>query len=181
MKKLLSVVFVLFALCSCYTAVYNFNEDDLLWMTPYEQGDTIRLETDNGVDLLYIYDKTICDDHNPGIVQNEGQLGTTYNSIGEYQCVLIHKYMRQNTYFAVNKCSDGHLSFSLCMGTRFGFDITDEKNCDGHRTEVHDTITIDDSNSTCDSSVFEVEYAKWSKTEGLIEYRLRDGTVYVKK
>ena len=46
-----------------------------------------------------------------------------------------------------------------------------------------DTIIIDNANSEYSISgpkSYNCEYLKWSKRDGLVEYRLRDGTVYPK-
>ena len=46
---------------------------------------------------------------------------------------------------------------------------------------IKDTIIVDETNSEYKKSgpvPDNCEYLKWSKKEGLIEYRLRDGTVY---
>ena len=48
-------------------------------------------------------------------------------------------------------------------------------------TFINDTIIVDETNSEYQKSgpvPDNCKYLKWSKKEGLVEYRLRDGTVY---
>ena len=59
----------------------------------------------------------------------------------------------------------------------------DSRNLNEDGTSIKDTVVIDNKNSKFGNKgpcTDDFEYVKWSKNEGLIEYRLRDGTVYSK-
>jgi len=184
MRKLIYTV-ALLALTSCvYQNMYHFEEGDLDWMSPYNVGDTIRFETSKGVDMLCINEKVIDDTHNP-FVKHEGELWGDYHAYGEYEGKFIHKYSDLYFYMRVYKCANGKLDFYICLGERYCFTIPDNdiKNRNKKSTSIKDTLIIDDTNSHYGQAgplADDFEYIKWSKKEGLIGYRLRDGTVYPK-
>jgi len=182
MRKLIYTV-ALLALTSCvYQNMYHFEEGDLDWMSPYNVGDTIRFETSKGVDMLCINEKVIDDTHNP-FVKHEGELWGDYHAYGEYEGKFIHKYSEHEFWMRINKRSNGGIQFWIQFGKMTCLDIKDARNMNKQCTSIKDTLIIDGINSNYgyySPQINDFEYIKWSKKEGLIEYRLRDGTVYPK-
>lgn len=82
----------------------------------------------------------------------------------------------------IRKRSNGGLDFNILLNERYCFGIKDERNMNEQGESIKDTIIIDDANSHYNHHYGPIldncEYLKWSKHEGLIEYRLRDGTMY---
>ncbi|MBR6140009.1 MAG: hypothetical protein IKQ12_10680 [Prevotella sp.] len=169
-------------LSSCYRNMYHFEEGDLDWVCPYNVGDVIRFETNNGTDLLYISKKTINDTYSK-IAPHEGVWGADFRASAEYVGCFVHRKNRHDLWARFYKRSDGGIGASFNLGWRFGFEVEDSRNMNEEGTSIRDTVIIDDANSEYGGEgpvADDFEYFKWSKKEGLIEYRLRDGTVYPK-
>ncbi|WP_155950070.1 hypothetical protein [Prevotella sp. P6B4] len=184
MKKLLSILLV-FVVSSCiYKNVYHFEEDDLMWINVYSLGDTVRLETTNGCDLLCMTKRKVFDKKAP-FIENEGQevLGD-YNAVAYYEGFFVHNSTRHRVWVSITKNSHKGLYASFHIGGRYCFSIEkDSRNLNGDGTSIKDTIVIDNKNSTLgnrEPCADDFEYIKWSKNEGLMEYRLLDGTIYPK-
>lgn len=183
MKKIF-VIMSLLLICSCvYKNMYHFENGDLDWITSYNEGDTIRFQTNNGIDLLYI-DKKIIYDKSSSFIENEGQefLGD-YHASAHYVGTFIHNQKSHYFSLSIQKKSDSSLDFQIVFVERYCYGISDERNMDNNGISLKDTIIIDNANSEYSISgpkSYNCEYLKWSKRDGLVEYRLRDGTVYPK-
>lgn len=185
MKKISAIIIGVFMLCSCFELYgggtdVSFDEDITQWMSPYFKGDTILLSTNNGVDSFCVNYMTDYDD------MDYREHKTTYlysDAYGRYECVLIHNGTRMNVIVQVNKRKDGAVRMSVMLGNGYNYDISDRRNPDKHNS-IKDTVIIDDNNleyGECGHNENDFEYIKIGKTEGIIEYRLRDGTVYTKR
>lgn len=182
MKKIVLLLTICLTASCVYKNMYNFEESDLDWMSPYNEGDTIKLDTNIGIDTLIIDTKTLENTNNP-FVPNEGVLWDDYNAYIEYEGRFIHNSITHEMWMRVSKCSNGGLDMHIQLGLRFCFGIEDARNLNKQGSSIKDTVIIDDSNSEYGANGpldDDFEYFKWSKKEGLIEYRLRDGTVYPK-
>lgn len=172
---------LLLFLFSCYNNMYHFENDDLEWAIPYNEGDTIRLETNNGVDLLCINEKAIHDTYNI-MAPHEGKWGADFFASIEYNGYILHNSNKHNVYLLLKKNDKGGIGGYVNFGWRYCNAVeNDLRNVNGLGTSIKDTIIIDDANSHYGGNgpaADDFEYFKWSKKEGLIEYRLRDGTVY---
>lgn len=182
MKKIVLSTIVLL-LSSCYSNMYHFEESDLDWISPYNAGDTVRFETNNGKDLLCISKKDINDSHYP-FVRNEGEeMFGNYHASAEYVGYFIHKTTRHDVWAMFYKRSTGGIGAWFQLGWRYCFEVEDARNLTESGNSIKDTVIIDDANSHYGGEgpvADDFEYFKWSKKEGLIEYKLRDGTVYPK-
>ena len=89
--------------CFCKN-VYHFEEDDLMWINVYSVGDTVKLKTTNGYDLLCMTKKEVFDKKSP-FIENEGQdvLGD-YNAVAYYEGFFIHNSTK--VYYMFSNCSD---------------------------------------------------------------------------
>ena len=185
MKQLLILLTCCLLVSSCvYKNMYHFEGDDLQWISAYPIGDTIRLETSSGVDLLYMNKKEIYDKKNP-FLENEGQeMFGDYNAIAYYEGFFIHNSTKHTIWISITKNSHNGIYASFHIGERYCFGIeNDYRNLNEQGSSIKDTVIIDDSNSKYGDkgpTTDDFEYFKWSKKEGLIEYRLRDDTVYPK-
>lgn len=179
MKKIFLFAVILLLSSCVYSHMYHFEEGDLEWMSPYKIGDMIIFETSKGTDTLFITEKDIYDKTSP-FIENEGQ-----EMFGDYYanavCLgfFIHNNSKHHFYMEIVKRSDGGLDLHMTFNERYYWE--DEKNMNETGTSIKDTIIVDETNSEYKKSgpvPDNCEYLKWSKKEGLIEYRLRDGTVY---
>ncbi len=182
MKKILLLYLTLILFSSClYKNMYNFEEGDLDWMKPYAVGDTVRFETSTGTDYLCITKIEIYDSKSR-FRQHEGE-GDSFHANAIYTGFFLHNGRIRDFYMEIRKRSNGGLDFNnILLNERYCFGIKDERNMNEQGESIKDTIIIDDANSHYNHHYGPIldncEYLKWSKHEGLIEYRLRDGTMY---
>ena len=74
MKKICIFLLCTFLMTSCvYWGMYHFSDDDLVWLSPYDEGDTIlfRSETDE-MDTLIVNEKYVKDTYWP-FMENEAR------------------------------------------------------------------------------------------------------------
>lgn len=185
MKKFSFLLLLLTTTACVYKNMYHFENNDLQWVNSYPLNDTIRLETSNGVDLLCMNKKEIYDNKSP-FLENEGQdIFGDYNAIAYYEGFLIHKLTKHKIWISITKNSNNGIYASFYIGGRFCFDIeSDYRNLNKQGSSIKDTVIIDDLNSKYGNEGpknDDFEYYKWSKKDGLIEYKLRDGTMYPKQ
>ena len=184
MKKIFAILLFLLVTSCVYKNVYHFEEDDLKWMNVYSVGDTVRLKTTKGCDFLCMTKKEVFDKKSP-FVENEGQemLGD-YNAIAYYEGFFVHNSKTHRIWISITKNSNNGLYASFHIGGMYCFAIEkDSRNMNEEGISIKDTVVIDNKNSKFGNKeprADDFEYVKWSKNEGLIEYRLRDGTVYSK-
>ena len=182
MRRSIIIATTLLFLSACYRNMYHFEENDLEWVSPYNTGDVIRFETNNGTDLLYISKKTINDSYSQ-IAPHEGVWGDDFHASAEYTGCFVHKNTKHSLWTRFYKWSTGGIGAWFHLGWRFCFEVEDARNLTESGNSIKDTVIIDDSNSKYGGEgpvADDFEYFKWSKKEGLIEYRLRDGTIYPK-
>lgn len=184
MKKIVLLLTICLTASCVYKNMYHFEDGDLEWINPYIIGDTIKLYTSNGVDLLCMSKQKVYDKKSHFIANEGEEIFGDYNAVGYYEGVLIHNSTKHKIWLSVIKNSHNGIYINFQLGKRFCFDIEkDARNLNEQGYSVKDTVIIDDSNSEYGANGpldDDFEYFKWSKKEGLIEYRLRDGTVYPK-
>jgi len=153
------------------------------WMSPYNVGDTIRFETSKGVDMLYISEREIIDKKDP-FIEHEGiDPFSDYHASAHYVGKFIHNFNSHYFSMSIYKGPNEQIAFWIVFAERYCFGISDARNMNEQGTSIKDTLIIDSANSEYNISgpvSDNCEHIKWSKKEGLIEYRLRDGTVYPK-
>lgn len=184
MKKIFAVLLFLIVTSCIYKNVYHLEEDDLKWINVYPVGDTVKLKTTNGCDLLCMTSKEIFDKKGP-FIENEGhEILGDYNAVAYYEGLFVHNSTTHRIWISITKNSHNGIYASFHMGGMYCFDIEkDSRNLNEDGTSIKDTVVIDNKNSKFGNnktSTDDFEYIKWSKIEGLIEYRLRDGTRYPK-
>ena len=72
MKKIFGVLLFLIVTSCIYKNVYHLEEDDLKWINVYPVGDTVKLNTTKGCDLLCMTKKEVFDKKSH-FIENEGQ------------------------------------------------------------------------------------------------------------
>ena len=179
MRKILSFLMTL-TLTSClFENMYNFEEGDLDWINPYEADDLITFDTSNGTDSLFIEQKNI---HNSKRrYRNDVTDGWDYHAFAEYIGFFLHNNSISSFYMRIEKRSDGGLDYRVTLNERYSSEIEIKRNMSEPGTFLNDTIIVDETNSEYNKYgpvPDNCECLKWSKKEGLIEYRLRDGTVF---
>ena len=71
MKKYVFLFLGCLSLSSCfYIAMYHFDSDDRVWLSPYEQGDTILFKSPEDIDTVIIKEIFVKDRYNP-LMENE--------------------------------------------------------------------------------------------------------------
>ena len=181
MKKIILFALVLLMSSCVYSHMYHFEEGDLEWINPYEVGDMITFETSKGIDTLYITEKNIYDKTSP-FIENEGQdMFDDYYASADYWGYFIHNNSKHHFFMLITKHPDGGLGIRITLMELYSNLIEIKRNVNEPSAFIKDTIIVDETNSEYKKSgpvPDNCEYLKWSKKEGLIEYRLRDGTVY---
>ena len=188
MKTFLLFSMTLLFLSSCHRNMYRFEESDTEWISKYDVEDTIRFETNNGTDLLYINEREIKESNYSlfGMAREDiacEEMYGDYNASAELKGFFIHNDNKSEVWIMIFKYSNGGIGAWFNLGWRFCFGVKDSRNMNEEGTSIRDTVIIDDANSEYGGEgpvADDFEYFKWSKKEGLIEYRLRDGTMYPK-
>ena len=175
-------LFEAFSVTSClyYSEMYNFNEEDIVWMEPYEQGDTILFCSSDELDTMVVEQEILNDSHSP-FAQNEGASIYTANSI--FKNKIFHRGDSVRFHFLIVKENDDILTVN------FRFNYRDSKSLNQQDLNIQqysfqgakydDVIIIDDSNSQIRvKSPYNCEYFIWSKSKGLLQYKYLNGEVY---
>ena len=191
-KIFFSVMSVCLLLTSCfYDKMYNFDDDELAWMSPYEEGDTILFCSDSGNrDSLIIDYKRINNSKSP-FMQNEGF--DVFNAGGIYKSNLIHNHIPLGFEFQISKKGLKSLFIYIFFSDRLtelfvvpnGYVFLDdgiqrflykyEMSVNG--VKYDDLFHIESesySTTTFDDYPYELDDFWWSKSKGLIKYKYSD-------
>ena len=112
MKKICIFLLCTFLMTSCvYWGMYHFSDDDLVWLSPYDEGDTIlfRSETDE-MDTLIVNEKYVKDTYWP-FMENEAR-----NVMEAYGFLDIDLWHDSQSFFSgisITKVKEGGLRVSL--------------------------------------------------------------------
>lgn len=181
MKKILYTIFGTFLLTSClYDAMYFLTDEDLEWMEPYEQGDTVLFQSSGGIDTMTIDKFMLYNDDNPWR-ENEGTSIFMGNSSFKY--TIRHSKELIEGKFLILKEDSFKMSIALRLRRRH-LPLRDEKElqlCSQviEGIQYDDLIIVDDSNSELYTKApFNTEYFIWSKSKGLLQYKYLNGDVY---
>ncbi len=174
MRFFLMLFLSVIILMSCITERHFLSDDDLVWMSPYECGDTILFKSSNDMDSLVISEKCISNDfefiaHEIGVYES---YGTAW-----FDGKMIHYGDSLDIMFFVQRPSKSYLNFIYRFSER-------SKSCfidDGKRLETKsvngkknkDIVLIDSALLEWDKYVFSpynVKYLIWSKSKGLLQY-----------
>ena len=174
MKKLVVLLFGVSLLVSCIWKNYLMSDDDLVWMSPYEYGDTILYRSADNVDSLVITEKNIYNDyefiaHSIGPSESHG----TAVIYGE----MCHNGDSLDIFFLIQKTDDvtleTHIRFSQRSYTKFWQDEVDHLNSRRVNGVVYnDLACIDSVDLEWSRRVrpYNIKSMLWSKSKGLIQY-----------
>ncbi len=111
-KPFFSVVSVFVLLTSCfYDKMYNLDDDELAWMSPYEEGDTIlfRSSVSGEYDSLFVNEKIILNSKSP-LVSNLG--ADVFNASGSFEAKILHNNNQLEFRFYIIKENNTELKVS---------------------------------------------------------------------
>lgn len=170
-------------LSSCvYWGMYHFSDNDRVWLSPYDEGDTILFKSiTNDMDTIIIKGKYIKDTYWP-FMENEAR-----DIMEAYGYIDMNLYHHAQLYeagmgAAITKERTNKLRITLTFGyTRL--DTRYSKLVIG-TTEIGSIIYSDvcvvkgRKRQYCPEGEFRVRYFIWSKSKGLLQYKYLNGDVY---
>ena len=170
-----------FLLSSCvYWGMYHFDDADLVWLSPYEEGDTILFTSvTDEVDTLVVKEKYIKDTYWP-FMENEAR--PVMEAYGYLDIDIWHHFRPFYCGISITKEDTNRLRVSLPF-SRIGKEYR-ESEIKMNRVELggwtyDDVIVCARGN---DRFVFpnssNVQYYVWSKSKGLLQYKYLNGDVY---
>lgn len=183
-QKFLFVLLGTFLFSSClYDAVYNLDADELVWLEPYKQRDTVVFVSEQGKDMdtMIVDNKTLYNDHHALFRENEGS--SVYTANGFYECTVFHHAGHFECGLLITKQKEDLMQVYLEFKERCLM-FADEKELKMNRmvlngVEYDDAIIVDDSNSEfLHNARYYCNYFIWSKSKGLIQYQYMNGDTY---
>lgn len=176
----LLIPFVILCCLSCvYSKITHLNDDDLLWLQVYEEGDTILFQSsENLIDTLIITNKTI---HNSVSPFRTSEASSQYIANGSIDYKLIHQNdVFEGILMLIEKDNEDRpvsISFSFCglYSDTFKADI---------RSLIVNGETLDDCiiiNKTRahqgeNQKILGIKEIVWSKSRGIIRYETKEDT-----
>ena len=187
-KKNIIIIITLFCVTSiAFTGcirkrdhIYHFTPHDSLYFNAYDTTFYYQFETTQSVDSLWINKKVCIDNYKKWYIDICPPEGT-FDPIFYYNGVFIHNGCKESFSLQLNKTDENtDPELTIVLGERYAFSINDSRNMKSEGY-YNDTIIIDDTNSHVNHDFehcFEFEYLIWHKYNGIIGYKLSDGTVY---
>lgn len=179
------IIFTLLAIVLFHPFVYwkfsHLSDDDLTWMEPYNEGDTVLFSSPSGMDTLVVKEKPLYNSYWP-FVMNEGE-GNYFTANGSLKYDIRHDGKLVEGWSFIQKEHDGRLSLAFWLHRRWQT-IEDAQNVRHCSVKIgkyvyDDAIRIDESNSQNNSEAkIANEYFIWSKSKGLLQYKYLNGEVY---
>lgn len=179
------IIWTLLAIVFLHPFVYwkfsHLTKDDLTWMEPYEEWDTVLFSSPSGMDTLVVKEKPLYNSYWP-FVKNEGE-GSYYTANGSFRYVIRHDGESVEGSLLIIKEHDGRLSlvFRLHRRRQAIEDAQNVRYCSIKigKSVYDDAIRIDGSNSqNFSEEKIANEYFIWSKSKGLLQYKYLNGDVY---
>lgn len=174
MRNLLTLFLSIVILMSCITERYFLSDDDLVWMSPYECGDTILFKSFGDMDSLIILEKCISNDFE--LIAHEIGVHESYGTAW-FDGKMVHKGEPLPVFFQVQRRCDTELDFIFAFSERSvicHFDDTKElKSMFVKRKKIDDIAFVDSTLLKWHKYVFSpynVKYFMWSKSNGLLQY-----------
>ena len=184
--KIYAVIICCFIFCfqSCYRKrehMYHFTQHDSLCFDIYDTLSPYVFGTNKGRDTLWIMEKGVEENYNEWYFDNVD--GAVFNAFFYCKGRFIHDGEEGQFDYSLRKIKDDEDPImSLFIGVRYAWEISDYRN--RLKTGIYnDTIIIDNLNSEIhaeESHNYIFDYIKWHKYDGIVEYRLSDGTLYKK-
>lgn len=178
-KSLILFGTLLFSSC-LYKAWYNFEGDDLAWMEPYKERDTVVFASSSGMDTMIVNKVTLNNSH-PLFVPNEGT--SVYNAHGYIESIMFHNKAHYECELTIVKRKDDLMEVYLLFKERALMFVNQNElhltNVVVNGIEYDDAVIVDDSNSAPRHNArYCCDYFIWSKSKGLLEYKYMNGDVY---
>lgn len=160
--------------------IYHFTSHDSSYFKAYDTLCYYKFETTQGVDSLWISRKVCIDNYKKWYIDvcpPEGTFDPIFYYIGEF----THKGYK--VYFSLQLKKTGENTdpvLTTVLGERYASSINDSRNMNS-KGFYNDTIIVDDANSYVNHDFehcYEFEYLIWHKYNGIIGYKLSDGTVF---
>lgn len=158
--------------------MFHFSKSDSLYFDIYDTLKYYSLKTNNGVDTLWLVEKNIEENYNKWYFDmNESAV---YNAHVHISGFLKHNGCNEEISIFYKKVSDNQDPImSFVLAERYALSIIDVRN----RVNgiYKDTIIVDADNSQQNHyypHTFTLDYLKWHKFKGIVEYKLSDGTIY---
>lgn len=174
MKKFVVLFLGVSLLVSCICKNYLMSDDDLVWMSPYEYGDTILYRSADNVDSLVITDKYISNDyefvaHSIGPTESHGT-AVIEGKMCHYGDSFDVSILTQKTDDVTLRT---YIRFSQRNYTKFWQDEVDH--LDSRRVNgimYYDLACIDSVDLEWSRRVrpYNIKRMLWSKSKGLIQY-----------
>ena len=182
MKKIIYFLFTIMLFSSClYEKMSHLSDDDLTWMEPYEERDTVLFSSPSGMDTLVVKEKPLYNSYWP-FVMNEGE-DNYYTANGSLKYDIKHDGKSVEGWSFILKEHDGRLSLAFWLHRRRQA-IEDAQNVRYCSIKIgksvyDDAIRIDGSNSqNFSEEKITNGYFIWSKSKGLLQYKYLNGEVY---
>ena len=180
MKSKVCFVFI-FLFSSClYREIHLFNSDDLTWLSPYEQGDTVLFTSECQTDTMIVTKASL---YNSTSIFRKDEGHSVYNANGGFHCSMKHGNQLIKCRYRFSKRKEDEIIVYLRVHERYYAekqkDIYLQKVCCNGK-EYDDVIVIDDSNSETNEykKSLNSEYFIYSKSRGLLQYKYLNGEVY---
>lgn len=180
MKNKFFFLFV-FVVSSClYKEIHLFDSDDLTWLSPYEQGDTVLFKSEHHMDTMFVKEAYLYNSTSR-FMRNEAS--SVFNANAGFECILRHGNQLIKCRYGFIKRKEDDLSIYMHTHKRFYAenqkDIHFQKVCCNGK-DYDDAIVVNNSNSEINDSEKSLnnEYFIYSKSQGLLQYKYKDGEVY---
>ena len=161
---------------SCiYIDMNHFDRDDKVWLSPYNEGDTVLFRSRSGCDTLVVKKCYYNDTYVPFFFSTARNVMNAYSYV---DMKVIHENDSLMCMLGLEREDDG---------TRISINF-DDKLEEGKKADIelnHKRIGKDDYNDivfcTGKSSIYpskNIEHYYWSKSQGLIQYKYLTGETY---
>lgn len=197
MKYIVYIITIMIfsSLKSCglpYCKKTQFDNNDLEWMSAYDINDTVLFTNTSDVDTLIVTNKTINNPRNTNIFDIECGCNwlegdNEYNANAGYDYKLYHS---NETFVGIltvlqKKTEKESPTISFSFGGWYSDDISTDSltNYQLNNHRLNDCIIINNSNAHMGrhQKVINLDYFVWSKSKGLIAYKLKNGEIYLLK
>ena len=175
---LLTLVMVL-SLSTLSNTTY-FDDDDLMWVDSYIEGDTIRFVSNNGdTDTMIINDKRIYNSwFNVNPVREKGP---AYKATAYINYTILHNKEKLSGELNIVKYEKDKPVFGRLKLDKLSIDIYNKKNRikEYRIKEYRINEELLDDCLMSDTNCYE-DFFVWSKSKGLLQYQLGDGLKYTR-
>ena len=180
MKQIIYILCFCCMLSSCglpYCKKHQFTQEDLEWISAYNENDTILFRSENKTDTLIIESKEVYNPKNTFIFDCSGCnwiLGDNeFYAIASIDFSLIHDSVKYNGGFTIRKIEKYEpAKINLYMGGLYSIDYLEINN---------HTVTLDrNTNAELGKHqlIMNLKEISYSKHEGITTYKMLDGSIY---